>query len=128
MMWDFTAPDAWSGLPAVMRLASLGSGLPPDVICLPCLPCHASCAIVQLKSGKVAQYTLTRLVCLWCWAPTLYPSGAEALEAQMQALRQEQKQLVVQLADKGANPEGLGEGLLAALVHLKDRREARGTS
>jgi hypothetical protein len=46
----------------------------------------------------------------------------------MQALRQEQKQLVVALAGKGATPDGLGEGLLAALVHLKDRREARGSS
>jgi hypothetical protein len=37
----------------------------------------------------------------------------------MTELRAAQKQLLVQLADKGATPEGLQDGMLRALLHLR---------
>jgi hypothetical protein len=35
-------------------------------------------------------------------------------------LRTEQKRLTAQLADRGAGPEGAGEGLLRAMLTLRD--------
>ncbi|KAI8471983.1 MAG: hypothetical protein J3K34DRAFT_520175 [Monoraphidium minutum] len=44
----------------------------------------------------------------------------ERLEARLAELRAAQKRLTAALADRGAGPEGAGEGLLRAMLNLKD--------
>jgi hypothetical protein len=42
------------------------------------------------------------------------------LEAQLADLRAQQKLLTARLADRGAGPEGTGEGVLRAMLRLRD--------
>ncbi len=44
------------------------------------------------------------------------------MEQRLEDLRAEQKRLTAQLADKGAGPDGAGDGLLRAMLHLKDNK------
>jgi len=53
----------------------------------------------------------------WC-TPVRY-TDAVRLEAQMVELRQQQKQLLALLADKGVTPQGLEDGMLRAMLYLK---------
>lgn len=72
---------------------------------------------------------------LWTWAFVIQltwfplsccaPADQQRLEAHISELRDEQKRLTSLLADKGAGPESAGEGLLRAMLQLKDT-DARG--
>lgn len=50
------------------------------------------------------------------------------IEAHIEELRTQQKRLTAQLAEKGAGPEGAGEGLLRAMLELKDTHNRVGGS
>jgi hypothetical protein len=51
--------------------------------------------------------------------PAPVPPEHARLEARLAELRAEQKRLTGLLADRGAGPEGAGEGLLRAMLQLK---------
>ena len=57
-----------------------------------------------------------RLPCLH----TSCSTDQRRLEGHIEALRAEQKRLTGLLADKGAGPEGAGEGLVRAMLTLRD--------
>jgi len=48
------------------------------------------------------------------------PSDQKRLDRRLDDLRSQQKRLTAQLADRGAGPEGAGEGLLNAMLNLRD--------
>jgi hypothetical protein len=45
------------------------------------------------------------------------------LDQRMDRLRAEQKSIIIRLAEQGATPEELEDGLLAALVHLRGTQQ-----
>jgi hypothetical protein len=51
--------------------------------------------------------------------PSPAPAEAARLEAEVQELRGQQKRLLALLADKGVTAQGLEDGMLRAMLHLK---------